>query len=65
MDENRITTNANGDGLIMTYFEDIYQFKCVSSHSCFFQKDDNQKDLKISRVDHILLTVPSSLVENC
>ena len=58
----RIATTAKGDGLIMTYEKSIYSFKCVSSDSCFFQKDG---DLKINRTWHILLTVPASLVEDC
>ena len=59
----RMTTTGKGDGLIMTYFKGIYRFKCVSSESCFFEKDED--DLKIERRYHILLSVPKSLVEDC
>ena len=59
----RMTTTATGDGLIMTYRKGIYRFKCTSSDSCFFEKDD--EELKIDRRFHVLLTVPASLVEDC
>ena len=58
-----MTTTAKGDGLIMTNRKGIYRFKCVSSESCFFEKDDNE--LHINRIYHHLLTVPTSLVEDC
>ena len=58
-----MTTTAKGDGLIMTNRKGIYRFKCVSSESCFFEKDDNE--LHIDRIYHHLLTVPTSLVEDC
>ena len=58
-----MTTTAKGDGLIMTNRKGIYRFKCVSSESCFFEKDDNQ--LKVHRSGHGLLTVPATLVEEC
>ena len=60
---SRMTTTATGDGLIMTYKKGIYRFKCVSSDSCFFEKDDDE--LQIDRYLHILITVPSSLVDDC
>ena len=59
----KITTTAKGDGLIMTLDKLIYRFKCVSSDSCFFEKDEHK--LQIYRDHHILLTVPASLVEDC
>ena len=58
-----MTTTAEGDGLIMTYGQAIYRFKCVSSDSCFFEIDEHK--LRIYRDHHILLTVPASLVEDC
>ena len=58
-----MTTTAKGDGLIMTNRKGIYRFKCVSSDSCFFEKDE--EELKISRYWHILLSVPAALVEDC
>ena len=63
MDRNKITTSVDGDGLIMTYEKSIYWFKCVSSESCFFEKDKN--DLQIARQSHVLLKVPKSLLEFC
>ena len=59
-----MTTTAEGDGLIMTYGQAIYRFKCVSSDSCFFEKDENFF-LRITRTKHFLLAVPPSLVEDC
>ena len=59
----KMTTTGKGDGLIMTYNKGIYRFKCVSSESCFFEKDDNE--LKIERRKHILLTVPQTLMKDC
>ena len=59
----RMTTTATGNGLIMTYREGIYRFKCASSDSCFFEKDDH--DLIIEKQAHILITVPATLVEDC
>merc|ERR1712179_297807 len=59
----RITTTAKGDDLITTFEKSIYRFYCVSSNSCFFVNDGNE--LKISRRQHLLLTVPAALVEDC
>ena len=59
----KMTKTAQGDGLIIMFNKGIYRFKCVSSESCFFEKDDNE--LKIRRAEHILLSVPASLVEDC
>ena len=59
----RMTTTGKGDGLIMTYKTGIYRFKCDSSESCFFEKDD--VELKIERRWHILLSVPKTLIEDC
>ena len=58
-----MTTTVKGDGLIMTWSKSIYRFKCVSSDSCLFEKDDDE--LQIHRLWHNLLTVPTSLLEDC
>ena len=60
----KMTTTGAGDGLMMTYKKGIYRFKCVSSDSCFFEKDGGDK-LKFKRTWHIQLAVPASLVEDC
>ena len=59
----RITTSGKVDHMIMTFNKGIYHFKCVSSDSCFFEKEADE--LKISRSFHILLSVPAALVEDC
>ena len=59
-----MTTTGAGDGLKITYQKGIYKFKCVSSDSCFFEKDGGN-ELKISRLWHIQLAVPASLVKDC
>jgi len=59
----RITATGKGDGLIMTYDRGIYKFRCDSANSCYFEKEDDE--LQIERRDPILLTVPTSFVENC
>ena len=63
MNGPRITTSGKVDHMIMTFNKGIYHFKCVSSDSCFFEKEADE--LKISRSFHILLSVPAALVEDC
>ena len=59
----RITTTADGKGLLMTYIKGVYDFHCTSANECYWQKKNYE--LQISRQNHIFLTVPSSLVEDC
>ena len=63
MDGPRITATGKGDGLIMTYKRGIYKFRCDSTNSCYFEKEDNE--LQIERDTHIFMTVPTSLVKEC
>ena len=47
----------------MTYIDEVYSFHCRSANECGWDKEAFK--LKLDRVDHVFLTVPSSLVENC
>ena len=59
----RMTTTADNFGLLMTNGKSIYSFKCQSSDSCRWRKKKNE--LKVSRREHVLMSVPASLVKNC
>ena len=59
----RMTPTANKRGLLMTSGKEVYSFHCLSNENCFWTK--KPCELKISRQDHVFLTVPSSLIENC
>ena len=59
----KITTTADGKGLLMTYNKGVYGFHFNSTNDCYWTKKDYE--LQISRRDHLFLTVPSSLVEDC
>ena len=58
-----MTSTEDGRGLIMTHNKKIYKFNCASANDCYFVEDANE--LEISRVAHILLKVPASLVNEC
>ena len=59
----KMSTTAQGDGLIMTYGKGVYSFKCTSEIKCKWSKESF--DLQISRQDHAMLPVPMSFLENC
>ena len=59
----KITTTADGKGLLMTYVKGVYGFECTSANDCYWTKKNYE--LQISRQAHLFLTVPSSLVEDC
>ena len=59
----KMSTTAQGDGLIMTYGKGVYSFKCTSEISCKWSKESF--NLQISRQDHAMLPVPMSFLENC
>jgi hypothetical protein len=59
----KITTTADGQGLLMTFKKGVYGFECTSANDCFWTKKDFE--LQVPRQNHIFLTVPSSLVEHC
>ena len=47
----------------MTQSHDVYSFHCKNKKKCYWKTEDYQ--LKIRRNNHVMLTVPSSLVSNC
>ena len=59
----KITTTADGKGLLMAYKKGVYGFHCTSANECHWKK--KSYELQISRQNHLFLTVPSSLVEDC
>ena len=59
----KMSTTAQGEGLIMTYGKGVYSFKCTSEISCKWSKESF--NLQISRQDHAMLPVPMSFLENC
>jgi len=64
MDEGpRMTHTNNKKGLLMTYERGIYSFQCRSSNDCYWKKESYE--LETVRRYHVMIMVPSSLVENC
>ena len=59
----KMSTTAQGDGLIMTYGKGVYSFKCTSEINCKWSKESF--NLQISRQDHAMLPVPMSFLEKC
>ena len=59
----KMTTTGNGKGLLMTYLTKIYSFDCDSPTTCFWIEEETK--LKIGRDFHLMLTVPTSVVEDC
>ena len=60
---SRMSQTRDEKGLIMTYKKDVYFFHCDSATQCYWKK--KKFTLNINRVEHIMLTVPSTLVEKC
>ena len=60
---SKMTTTGNGKGLLMTHEDKIYSFDCDSATSCFWTEKETK--LKISREDHLMFTVPTSVVDDC
>ena len=58
-----MATTGNGRGLIISHDKELYSFKCKSQQNCFWTKEETE--LQISRDDHMMITVPSTLVDNC
>jgi len=63
MYEPRMTPTADGKGLLLSFEHSIYSFICQSETSCWFTTTDIQ--LKIKRTEHLMFTVPSSLLSEC
>ena len=59
----KMVTTSQGNGLVMTHFRDVYMFKCKSESNCEWFKEPYS--LKVSRVYHEMLSVPTSFLENC
>lgn len=58
---------GDGNELLMTYEKQIYSFHCddsgpESSTQCFWSNNDQ---LQVERQYHVMMTVPSSIVEDC
>ena len=58
-----MTPTADGKGLLMSDGNALYSFQCISDTNCFWTTTDIR--LKIERTDHIMLTVPAALVDEC
>jgi len=63
MHEPQMTHTTNKKGLLMTYRKGIYSFQCRSSNDCYWTKESYE--LETVRRYHVMIMVPSSLVENC
>ena len=59
----KMTTTQTGDGVLLTYENDIFKLECTSTTSCLWKKEPN--NLKIFRQHHLMFTVPSKLLKNC
>ena len=59
----RMSQTASNKGLLMTHENDVYSFYCESDIQCYWRMEEFK--LKIKRADHVMMTVPSSLVKNC
>ena len=58
---------GDGNELLMTYEKQIYSFHCddsgpESTTQCFWSNNDQ---LQVERQYHVMMTVPSSIVEDC
>ena len=59
----KMAATSQGDGLIMTVGKNVYSFQCESETSCKWFKEPYS--LKLSKIDHAMLPVPMSFLENC
>jgi len=59
----RMTATGDGKSLIMTHQRGVYKLHCKSQENCYWQTEEYQ--LEISRKYHIMISAPSSLIENC
>ena len=51
-----------GEELTLTYEKNIYSFNCKSQIPCGWRK---KGDLEIARKNHVSLSVPSELLQQC
>ena len=54
--------DSTGEELTMTFEKTLFSFACESEISCGFRK---KGDLEIARKNHVSLTVPSKLLQQC
>ena len=59
----RMAPTGDGKQLIMTYEKGVYSFHCDTPNQCYWNTEIHE--LGISRYGHVMMTVPTSLVENC
>lgn len=59
----KMTTTNNKNQLLLTNEKGIYSFNCRSSDDCYWEKKTNE--LSVSRLWHVMMKVPASMVENC
>jgi len=59
----QMTPTQNGDGVLLTHRENIFKLDCTNTTSCLWKKEPNS--LQIVRINHLMFTVPSKLLENC
>ena len=59
----RMSQTIDGKGLLMTYGKSVYSFVCNNPNDCYWKKEKYQ--LEIPRFYHIMMNIPSSLIENC
>ena len=55
--------NPDGKGLHLTYDKNVFSFICQSKTQCYWVKE--RFELQISRRNHMMINVPSSLLDNC
>ena len=59
----RISPTGDKNGLLLTYEKGVYSFHCDTPSQCYWRTEPN--NLKIERTVHLMMTVPSSLLEQC
>ena len=66
MESPRMAQTATGEGnqLIMNFRKSVYYFQCDNINECYWTKNEEYQ-LKIGRERHLMITVASSIVENC
>ena len=60
---HKIAPTGDEKQLIMTYERGVYSFHCDTPNQCYWNTEN--QELGSPRADHIMMTVPTSLVENC
>ena len=58
-----MSPTADKKGLLMTSEKGVYSFHCDTPNQCYWTMEEYE--LKIKRNYHLMMSVPSSLVENC